>query len=57
MGYIDYAINPFYINTSKDVYQLQRFRDKFLNVRLFYKPAEDYKIVINTMANLKRTLV
>jgi hypothetical protein len=57
MGYIDYAINTNYINESKSVYQLQRFRDKFLNVRLFYKPVEDYKIVINTMANLKRALL
>jgi hypothetical protein len=57
MGYIDYAINDNYINESKSVYELQRFRDKFLNVRLFYKPQEDYKIVINTMANLKRALL
>lgn len=57
MGYIDYAINGNYINQSKSVYELQRFRDKFLNVRLFYKPNEDYKIVINTMANLKRALL
>lgn len=57
MGYIDWAINPAYINTAKSVYELQRFRDKFLNVRLFYKPNSDYKIVINTMANLKRALL
>lgn len=56
MGYIDRAINPTYIDEGKSVYQIQRFRDKFLNVRLYYKPVEDYKIVINTMANLKRSL-
>jgi hypothetical protein len=57
MGYIDWVMNPSYINENKDVYQIQRFRDKFLNVRLFYNPTEDYKIVINTMANLKRVLI
>jgi len=57
MGYIDYVSNANYINESKNTYELQRFRDKFLNVRLFYKPNEDYKIVINTMANLKRALL
>lgn len=57
MGYIDWAMNPSYISENKSVYEIQRFRDKFLNVRLFYNPTEDYKIVINTMANLKRVLI
>jgi hypothetical protein len=57
MGYIDKVVNPGYISEGKSVYQIQRFRDKFLNVRLYYKPTEDLKIVINTMANLKRSLI
>ena len=56
MGYIDYVSNSDYIDFNKNVYELQRFRDKFLNVRLFFKPEEDFKIVINAMANLKRLI-
>ena len=57
LGYIDRVSNPDFLNLTKSVYEIQRFNERFLNVRLFYKPAEDYKIVITLTANLKRMLV
>jgi hypothetical protein len=56
-GYIDFIPNPAYLNLTKSPYEIQRFRDKFLNVRVFFKPIEDYKIVINTISNLKFNLI
>lgn len=54
MGYIDYVVNPNYIDLSKNVYDLERFTDKYLNIRLFYKPIEDYKLVVNLLSTTKR---
>lgn len=56
MGYIDYVPNADFIDVNKDIYQLQRFTDKYLSVRLFFKPNEDYKMVVNTNSNLKKVL-
>jgi hypothetical protein len=54
IGYIDYVVNPLYIDLSKNVYDLERFTDKYLNIRLFFKPIEDYKIVMNLLSTTKR---
>jgi len=53
-GYIDKIINPDYISTSKNVYQQERFTDKYLGSRLFFKPVENYKIIFNIQSGLKR---
>jgi hypothetical protein len=53
-GYIDKVINPSIIDLTKSVYQLQRFTDKYLGVRLFFKPDENYKITLNLISGEKR---
>jgi hypothetical protein len=57
VGYIDKLINSSYIDLNKPVYSLERFTDKFLAVRLFYKPEENYKIVTNIVSTLRRNRV
>jgi hypothetical protein len=56
-GYVDKIVNPDYINTSKNVYEMQRLVDKYMSVRYFYRPAENYKLTINLFNTLKRNRV
>ena len=53
-GYIDKVINPSIIDTDKNVYQIERLTDKYLGVRLFYNPTQDYKITFNILSGIKR---
>lgn len=46
-GYIDRKPNPTAINDNKDVYQLSRFRDKWLGVRLFFTQPEGQNLKIS----------
>lgn len=43
-GYIDLVSNSSSINTAKTPYQLSELSDKYVTVRLFYKPASDYSL-------------
>jgi hypothetical protein len=54
VGYIDKIINPDFISTTKSVYKQQRFTDKYLGVRLSFKPSQNYKINFNFGSNMKR---
>jgi len=45
-SYIDKVPNSFVISSSKSIYTQGKLWDKFVNVRLFFKPTEDYKKVI-----------
>lgn len=45
-SYIDRVPNTSVINTTKSIYTQGKLWDKFVNVRLFFKPNEDYKKVI-----------
>lgn len=56
-GYIDKVINPSIIDINKDVYQIERLTDKYLGVRLFFKPLNDYKITLNLITGEKRNKV
>jgi len=56
-GYIDKIINPNIINLNKPVYKLQRFTEKFLNNRLFFKPDENYKISVKILTGEKRNRI
>lgn len=47
LGWIDKVINPDIIDLSKNPYTQQRFTDKYFGTRLFFGPAENYKIVMN----------
>ena len=53
-GYTDKVINANYISSTKNVYQMERLTDKFLGVRYYYKPVENYKITINLFNTLQR---
>ena len=53
-GYIDCVINPDQIDLNKNVYQRERFTDKYIGVRLFFNPIENYKISLNINTGLKR---
>jgi hypothetical protein len=53
-GYIDKVINPSFIDLTKPVYQIERLTDKYLGVRLFFKPQENYKINLNLVSGEKR---
>ncbi len=57
LGYIDKVINPNFLNIFKNSYQLERFTDKYLGIRFYFKPIENYKILINILSNLKRQRV
>jgi hypothetical protein len=57
VGYIDKVINPAAIDEDKSVYEMQRFTDKYFGVRMFFKPEENYKIILNIMSGLKRTKI
>lgn len=57
LGSIDHVLNAAYININKNVYQQERFTDKYLGVRLFFKPQDDLKIVTNVFSNLKRNRI
>jgi len=54
VGYIDKIINPDFISTTKSAYKQQRFTDKYLGVRLSFKPSQNYKINFNFGSNMKR---
>lgn len=45
--FIDYL--PTNIDTSMSYYDQSRFRDKYLKVRLFYKPIEDYRLKMSLL--------
>jgi len=45
-SYIDRVPNTSVIDTTKSIYTQGKLWDKFVNVRLFFKPNEDYKKVI-----------
>ena len=49
-GYIDQIVNPLAVNTTKSLYQLSRLRDRSLQLRLFFNPVEDYKIVTQILS-------
>lgn len=53
-GYIDKIINPNYISIAKNVYQMERLTDKYLAVRYYYRPDENYKLTINIFNTLHR---
>lgn len=57
LGYIDKVINTNYIDLTKNPYKLERLTDKYMSMRLFFKPEEDYKIVLNMLAGLKQQRV
>lgn len=44
-GYIDFVVNPAAIDTNKNLYTQARFKEKYMYLRLFFKPALDYKII------------
>lgn len=54
-GYIDKVINPNYISTSKNVYQQERFTDKYLGVRINWNNTQNAKINVNLLSALNRT--
>lgn len=54
-GYIDEVVNTSQINFSKNPYQHSMLWDKFIKVRLFYKPNEDSKKII--ILNLNNQLL
>lgn len=45
-SYIDRVPNTSVIDTTKSIYTQGKLWDKFVNVRLFFKPNEDYKKII-----------
>jgi hypothetical protein len=49
-GHIDQVVNPLAIDINKSLYELSRLRDRSLNIRLFYNPIEDYKIVTQILS-------
>ena len=51
-GYIDRVVNPNAIDLNKNIYNQARFRDKYLTVRLFFKPSEDYKLITEIISVL-----
>lgn len=57
-GYIDYVSNDNNINFNKSLYDWGNVWDKFVFVRLFFKPTEDYKKcvllqVLNTQQSIR----
>lgn len=56
-GYIDKVINPSIIDIAKPVYQIERLTDKFLGVRMFFNPEENYKITLNITTGEKRNKI
>ena len=50
--YIDKSVNPNVINFNKSIYTQGKLWDKFVNVRLFFKPPQDYKkLIILSLVN------
>lgn len=57
MGYIDMVSNPDYLDYNQSVYGLKKFEDKFLYVRMFFKPDFNFKINIILKGNNKQIFV
>jgi hypothetical protein len=51
-GYLDKVPNPIAIDINKNIYNQARFRDKYLSLRLFFQPEQDYRIVTEILSFL-----
>lgn len=50
--YIDKVPNLSAFNFNKSPFELEMLRDKYFNIRLFYKPVQDYKITTDIFSGL-----
>jgi hypothetical protein len=53
--FIDKVVNPNAVDVNKDVYELDRLRDKYLGLRLTYEPVDNnIKLTTSIIGTLKR---
>jgi hypothetical protein len=53
-GYIDSIINPNALNLNKPYYEQGKFRSKYVGLRLYFKPDNDYKIITDLITVLNK---
>lgn len=51
-GYIDKVPHLTNVDVNKSLYEQARFRDKYITIRLYFKPEDDFKIVTEIMSVL-----